>query len=295
VHDEAGLRAPVTEPLRDFSHEKPASDEVFRLYRSLYAYDPRDLDSRVEGIDEENSCWKREKISFAATYGNERVVAYLYLPKRATPPYQTIIYGHPGMALRLPSLQHGEEPFFDFLVKGGRAFLVPVLTGHYQRRYTTAAAGPHEARDRLILESRDFRRAIDYMVSRPDVDRSRLGVFALSRGGQVMPVLAVGEQRLKAAVFGSVGLILDRRQLPEADPFNFVPRFQVPTLMLGGRSDFMFPLETSQRPMFRLLGTPENDKRLVIFDQGHGEMGANYRALIKEALDWYDRYLGPVK
>ena len=74
-------------------------DEVFRLYqKALYAYDPMDLDSKVEGIDEENSYWKREKVSFAAAYGNERVLGYLYLPKHATPPYQTIIYGHPGMA-----------------------------------------------------------------------------------------------------------------------------------------------------------------------------------------------------
>ena len=129
VREESGLQAPVTRPIRDFSKEKPVPDEVFRLYRSLYAYDPADLDSRVEGIDEENSYWKREKISFAAAYGNERVTGYLYIPKHATPPYQTILYAHPGMALRLSSPQPGEEQFFDFVVKSGRAFLLPVLNG----------------------------------------------------------------------------------------------------------------------------------------------------------------------
>ena len=118
------------------------------------------------------------------------------------------------------------------------------------------SAGPNAARDRLILESKDFRRSIDYLVSRPDVDRDRLGVLGMSRC-VVTPVLAVGEQRLKAAVLLGCGLSFDRRQLPEADPFNFLPRFQVPTLMVGGRSDFVFPLETSMRPMFRLLGAPE--------------------------------------
>ena len=80
---ESGLQAPVTGPVRDFTKEKPVPDEVFRLYRSLYAYDPTALDARVEGIDEENSYWKREKISFAAAYGNERVLGYLYIPKHA--------------------------------------------------------------------------------------------------------------------------------------------------------------------------------------------------------------------
>jgi len=291
VRQESGLQAPVTRPVRDYTKEKPVSDEVFRLYRSLYAYDPADLDARVEGIDEENSNWKREKISFAAAYGNERVSGYLYMPKRATPPYQTILYAAPGLSTRLPSPQPGEEHYFDFLVKSGRAFLLPVLKGHYQRRYAAPAAGPNAERDRLILESKDFRRSIDYLVSRPDVDRDRLGAFGISRGS-LLPVLAVGEQRLKAAVLVSVGLSFDR-SLPEADPFDFLPRFRVPTVMVGGRSDFMFPLETSQGPMFRLLGAPEKDKRLAHWDGGHCPL--NYQAAIKEALDWFDRYLGPVK
>ena len=109
----------------------------------------------------------------------------------------------------------------------------------------------------------------------------------------MLPVLAVGEQRLKAAVLLAAGLYFDRSRLPEADPFHFLPRFQVPTLMVGGRTDFLFPLETSQRPMFRLLGAPEKDKRLVLLEGGHAP--ANYPTAIKETLDWLDRYLGPVK
>jgi serine/threonine protein kinase/formylglycine-generating enzyme required for sulfatase activity/pimeloyl-ACP methyl ester carboxylesterase len=295
VSEEFRLRAPVTRPIRDFSKETPVSDEVFRLYRSLYAYDPTALDARVEGIDEENSYWKREKISFAAAYGNERVLGYLYIPKHATPPYQTILYADPGMSTRLPSPQPAQEHFFDFLVKSGRAFLLPVLKGQYQRRYADPPAGPNEDRDRLILESKDFRRAVDYLVSRPDVDRDRLGVFGFSRGARLVPVLAVGEQRLKAAVLNRVGLSYADPPPPEADVFNFLPRFRVPTLMGGGRSDFVFPVETSQRPMFQLLGAPEEDKRLVLWDGGHGDIGPNFLGAIKEALDWFDRYLGPVK
>ncbi|MCX6636334.1 MAG: protein kinase [Acidobacteria bacterium] len=290
---ESGLQEPVTRPVRDYSKEKPVPDEVFRLYRSLYAYDPADLDSRAEGIDEENPYWKREKISFAAAYENERVSGYFYIPKHRSPPYQTILYAHPGMSIRLPSLQPAEEHFFDFLVKSGRAFLVPVLKGHYQRRYAAPPAGPNAVRDRLILESKDFRRSIDYLASRPDVDRDRLGVYGLSRGACLLPVLAVGEQRLKAAVLVGVGLPVGWGLLPEFDSFKFVPRFQVPTLMVNGRSDFIFPLETSQRPIFRLLGASEKDKRLVLQDGGHAQ--PSYQTAIKEELDWFDRYLGPVK
>jgi formylglycine-generating enzyme required for sulfatase activity len=290
---EAGLQVRVTRPVRDYSGDKPASDEVFRIYLSQYGYDPTDLDVRVEGVDEENSYWKREKISFATTYGNERIFAYFYVPKHGSPPYQTIIYAEPGMALRLLTQQPGEERLFDFLVKSGRALLFPVLKGQYQRRYAAPPAGRNESRDRLILESKDFRRSIDYLVSRPDVDRGRIGVYGLSRGGGLVPVLAVGEQRLKAAVLFNVCMGAGRRPPPDTDPSIFLPRFRVPTLIVNGRLMFGCPLEASQLPMFRLLGAPEKDNRLLL--QEGGSLRPNLNIAIKEALDWYDKYLGPLK
>jgi pimeloyl-ACP methyl ester carboxylesterase len=81
--------------------------------------------------------------------------------------------------------------------------------------------------------------------------------------------------------------------LPEADPLNFLPRLRVPTVVVGGRYDFVFPLEISMGPMFRLLGAPEKDKRLVLYDGGH--VPPDNKTVIKETLDWLDRYLGPVK
>jgi dienelactone hydrolase len=292
VRAESGLQAPVSRPIRDYRTEKPVSDEVFRLYESLYAYDPSPLDARIEAVDEGNAYWKRERVSFAAGYGSERILGYLYLPKRATPPYQTIVLVSPSYAYQLPSPPQFSEYWNDFLLKSGRAVLVPIVKGHYQRRYATPAAGPYEARDRLILESKDFRRSIDYLVTRPDVDRDRLAVSGASLGVK-MAFLTVGEQRLKAAVIINSGLFLGRRQLPEVDPLHFLPRFRFPTLVVGGRYDFLFPLETSMGPMFRLLGAPEKDKRLVLWEGGH--VPPDDKLIVKEELDWLDRYLGPVK
>jgi hypothetical protein len=44
--------------------------------------------------------------------------------------------------------------------------------------------------------------------------------------------------------------------------------------------------------MFNLLGTPKNDKNLIIYDAGHLVPRTD---LIKETLAWYDKYLGAVK
>ena len=64
--------------------------------------------------------------------------------------------------------------------------------------------------------------------------------------------------------------------------------------MPNGRDDFRFPLETSQLPLFRLLGTPEKDKRHVVLDGGHLAV-AGRPDVMKEILDWLDHYLGPVQ
>ena len=99
------------------------------------------------------------------------------------------------------------------------------------------------------------------------------------------------ERRFKAIVLNVGGLAM-YKTLPEIDPINFLTRIYQPVLMLNGKYDMFFPVETSQRPMFNLLGTPEKDKKIIIYDTGHLVPRTD---LIKETLAWYDKYLGPVK
>ena len=101
------------------------------------------------------------------------------------------------------------------------------------------------------------------------------------------------EPRFKAAILEVGGLALYRGEtLPEADPFHFAPRVKVPTLMLNGRYDFLAPVETSQLPLFRLLGTPEAQKRHKVFETAH-DLGIQRNQVARENLDWLDRHLGP--
>ena len=58
-------------------------------------------------------------------------------------------------------------------------------------------------------------------------------------------------------------------------------------VQLNGRYDFFFPLESSQLPMFRLLGTPAAEKRHVIEDGSHFVPRVR---MIQETLAWLDRY-----
>lgn len=61
--------------------------------------------------------------------------------------------------------------------------------------------------------------------------------------------------------------------------------------MVSGRQDFARPVETQQRPLFNLLGPPRDQKRLALFEGGHIP---RLQDIIREILDWLDRYLGPV-
>lgn len=275
---------------RDYAAEKPASHEVFRLYRSFHSYGRTELEPVVESV-EKAELWRHEKVSFAAAYGRERVAAHLFLPKGARPPHQTIVYFPSGEAPALASSDNLRMRYLDVVLRSGRAVMYPVYKGTHERRLPGRTQGPSKYRDLMIQISKDFGRSIDYLETRTDIDRDRLAYYGISWGACVAPLLLAGESRIKTAVLQGGGLELEESP-PEVDPFNFVPRVTVPVLMLNGRYDFELPLEASQKPLFRLLGTADKDKRHVLFESGHG--GYPMTDLIKEILDWLDGHLGPV-
>ena len=113
----------------------------------------------------------------------------------------------------------------------------------------------------------------------------------VSWGADLGSIMVAIENRIKVAVLVA-GACDPDKELPEADPMNFAPHVRVPTILLNGRYDSMFPLDTCQEPLFHALGTPPQNKRLVLFDSGHSPPET---PKMKETLDWLDKYLGPVK
>ena len=283
------LTGPIEKPARDRGTENPVTDREFRILQNFYSYDHTALRAVTESVDESSRDWKMEKIGFDAAYGNQRVTARLYLPRNAKPPYQTIVYFPPRSALYMRSIDDFEVRFISFLVKTGRAVLYPVYQGMYERRLT-APPGPSGERDRVIEQSKDLRRSLDYLETRPDIALSRIGYYGISDGARLGLIQLAEEARIRAAVLSAGGLSPGRKPL-EIDEINFAPRVRIPVLMLNGRYDFMYAADSDQVQMFRLLGTPEKDKRYVLFNSGHMPV---QQQEIKETLDWFDRYLGPV-
>ena len=225
---------------------------------------------------------------------DSNVIAYLYLPKNTKPPLQTVVFFHGSNAILARSIASANTAAIDFVIKSGRAVLLPVYKGTFERGDELASDYPNTTsfyRDHVIAWSKDLGRSIDYLETRPDIDRNRLAFYGLSWGGAMGAIMLPIETRFQAAVLYVGGFYL-QKALPEVDQINFLPRVKIPVLMLNGRYDFFLPVGTAQLPFYRLLGTPKEHKRYMVYDTGHNIPRTE---LIKETLDWLDRYLGPVK
>jgi predicted esterase len=284
--------APVTQPYFDFNEIEPVDDETFAIYASFYSYDPGDLEAELEAVDSSEH-WRKERVSYTAAYGDERVQAYVFLPTNAQPPFQTVVYfPSSGANALLSSQQLADIRLIDFIPRSGRALVYPVYKGMYERRIDNPRPGEIARRQRIVWLSQDVQRTVDYVIDRPDLDGDRLAYVGLSQGAWLGLIPLALEPRFRTAVLIAGGLHASQlARLPETRPWNFAPRVTVPTLIINGRRDFGLPYETSQLPMLRLLGTPEADKRLVALDSGHVPP---WNEVIRETLDWLDRYLGPV-
>jgi eukaryotic-like serine/threonine-protein kinase len=285
-------QAPIARVVRDYSKETPVGDAEFKVYLRQYAYDRTPLNAVIEQTDTTED-WTRQKVSFDAAYGKERMLAYVFIPKKGSPPYQPIIL-FPGSGAIYASSIDQDAAYWDFIVRSGRVLVQPIYRGTLDRRTELNDDEPNGTasyRDYVIQWARDLGRTIDYLETRDDMNVARAGYFGVSWGGMMGGLMPAVETRLKVAVLLVAGLDFGR-PLPEADPFNFLPRIHIPVLMLNGRLDHFFPVETSQVPMFQLLGTPPEQKRQLIYDAGHLVPRSQ---VIKETLDWFDKYLGPVQ
>jgi len=290
------LTAAIAPPTRDYAREKPVGDDVFQAYKRLYSYDRTPIAAVVDARDTTAAEWTRETVSFPAPYGNERIAVHVFLPKRARPPYQTIVYFPGAGAWDVRTSQRTfQAPLFDFLLKSGRAVVMPVLKGAYERgddRFRSDHPKNTSLwRDHVIAWYKDVARTLDYMETRRDLAIDKVGYVGFSRGGAVAPVLLAQEPRVRTAVFWVPGFYMERPP-PEVDAVNFASRMKIPVLVLNGRFDYTFPEDASQVPFFQALGTPADQKRRVVYDVGHN-LPTN--EMIKETLDWFDRYLGPVR
>jgi formylglycine-generating enzyme required for sulfatase activity/dienelactone hydrolase len=293
------VRGPVERKVREYSQERPANDPQFEIFRRFYAYDPVAL--KVISHDTlDMTYWTLETVSYESAYG-ERIPAYVYLPKNAAAPYQSVVYFPGSTAEMTARSENRREDFVHGLVRSGRAVIYPVCKGTYERAirgddpvYLTldppAVTRPRARQDNVIMAMRDVLRSVDYLESRQDMRTDKIAYFGASLGARLGAIALALEHRFAAAVLLDAGLHLTSKEdrLPESDEINFLPRVRAPTLMSNGRFDRGFPVEESQRYFYQWLGATK--KRHLLHDRDH--IPGVEDAEMREMLGWLDEHLG---
>jgi formylglycine-generating enzyme required for sulfatase activity/dienelactone hydrolase len=286
------LRQSISMDFRDYSKEKPVSDATFANFSRQFIYDKTPLGATIEKTIE-NEAWKAEVVSIDAGYNNERLVVYVFLPRNYTAPLQPVVFfpGSNGI------YESKFDPTFvntrlDFIIKSGRALIYPIYKGTYERQddlKSDLTDTTVRYKDHLVMWVKEYSRTIDYLETRKDMQADKVGYLGWSWGGFMGGIIPAVEKRIRAVVLNVGGMGMEKA-LPEVDQINYLPRVTQPVLMLNGTYDMYFPLESSQKPMFRLLGTPQGEKKMLVYASGHLVPSSEF---IKETLAWFDTYLGP--
>ncbi len=297
LHAEPALAkasGPQPRAFSDYAKERPVPDAVFAGVRPIFDYDRTALNAKVDARDSSPEEWTVEHVSFDAAYGGERMMAVVFLPKHHPAPFQPVVLFPGSNVISAASSADMRDVLISFLMKNGRAVVLPILKSTYERHDSLHTDLPDSSifwREHVVMWVKDMRRTVDYLGTRADMDSARIGYFGVSWGSNQAPLVLATEPRFKAAVLYVAGLTMERGR-PEVDPFNFLPRVTQPVLMLSGKYDFFFPVELSQKPFFQWLGTPADRKKYVVFEGGHDVPRTD---LIAGTLGWFDLYLGPVR
>jgi formylglycine-generating enzyme required for sulfatase activity len=272
----------------------PAPEAEVRARFAYYEYDREaPFDATVEFT--ETNDWRRERITYNGPDG-QPALAYLYLPKHFSGPYQVIHLFPPGnVTRRIYTVPEAIENEYAEFVRAGRAIFVVVLKSFLERDGEV----PVWLRDDLDHASIEFieayarhtiemRRGLDYLLSREDVDSDGVAFFGVSIGGPMLVLPAV-ESRYKAVMLLSSGIGDQAAQIHKAArPIDFVPLIQGPKLLVHGLYDEWAPLRPSAQPLYDLLKGP---KRMENYDGAHWP---SQQQLVLPVNAFLDETFGPV-
>ena len=156
----------------------------------------------------------------------------------------------------------------------------------------------------------DEHRAVDYLVSRPEVDPKRIGAFGLSMGSTKAWWLTALDPRIKLCIdlccMTDFDALIKANNLKGHGIYYYVPSLLkhfstgqineliVPRahLSLNGRNDSLTPPAGVERvrdhlaPLYAKYGKAE-DCRVELFDCGHEELPEMRRL----TMEWMDRHL----
>lgn len=257
----------------------PIGLEAFEVMRQFFNYDQQiPLDANiVERIDEPN--YVKEKLVFSGP-GNSRVPGYLAIPKTGTAPYPCVLQLHgigdskngwwqddsfvSGMLLTRQLLEAG----FAVLSLDAEYHGERLANNNFESAnvFTFQKGWFLRARDMIVQSATEYRRAIDYLGSRKEIDTSRIGMIGYSMGGMMTFNVAAVDNRIKASV-ACVTPIL-KEPFSAMNVYNFAPYLRSQSfLMLMGTTDERNYTKEDAQKLHQLI--PIANKELVFYESGH--------------------------
>jgi formylglycine-generating enzyme required for sulfatase activity/dienelactone hydrolase len=272
----------------------PVEEKTFKTYFAHYRYDKKPLNPQI--VDStETADWIKEKIIFSGA-NKDHIIAYLYLPKKAAKPFQCINWiPHSGVISGSQNTDEAAEYGLAAHIKAGRALLAIVPKGARERPRDPSFEHPDIAtvkyREMVIEYVTEFSLGIDYLATRDDIDMDKLAFLGTSWGATRTGVIIAALERRYGSVIFVAGGIPKRnlKALPEVNMINFAPNIKAPKLLLNGKYDEAFALETEALPFYELLTEP---KKLVLVESGHVPPMEKRVPIVNK---WLDDTLGPVK
>jgi cephalosporin-C deacetylase-like acetyl esterase len=272
---------------------RAVSPELFRVVSRFYDYDRSSPLNAGVISRQERPTYTREKVVFSGMLGS-RVPAYLALPKTRT--------GRVPVVLLLDGIQGSKERWFeqdswprgplvtDSLLAAGIGVLALDARYHGERVAESDFRAPNlngaAFQELFIPTVIDYRRALDYLATRPEVDTARIGALGLSMGGMMSFALASLDPRVRVVAAGvtPVSAFKDADQIG-VSPQTFAPYVRnVPVLMQMGRTDGFYN-EADVQAFYNLI--PGTRKELVWYDSGH-RLPEEYAP---RAVAWLKQYL----
>jgi dipeptidyl aminopeptidase/acylaminoacyl peptidase len=300
--------------ISSFAHSKDKQDELkkmlleddaFQAILQFYEYD-KDIPlaaAVVEKMDQKK--FTKEKIVFRGAH-DYRVPGYLAIPMTGTPPYPCVLQIH-GMTLSKEDFwqsnsYHKGHLLTQALLHEGIAVLAldaqyhgeRIIFNDFQSTYVMVFQEKklNRLREMVVQTIVDYRRAIDYLETRKEIDPNRIGVIGYSLGGTMSLILSGVDSRIKVTTACVAPLLMhpispDQPDLSAIAPYNFIRVINgQPVLMLMGRNDYEVNYTVDEAQTFYDLIKGEA-KEIVFYDCEHRLPEGH----VLKALQWFKNHI----
>lgn len=282
------LFAPNYVVIEDLTSVAPIPDVIFDTLVNAGKYTSLPMEAVTEQSDISHRDYDSETVIVNGVDGN-RMKFEVIMPKVKQESYSAIIF-FPGSDALIPSEFDATHyvDMLNFVPKSGRVLVIP----HYRELWEHADAttsqrllNPTSGPAFIRMWAQDIRRTFEYLDSRSDIQNGDTAFFGISLGAIMGSYLVpYNQDRLATAMLVSGGL-------SNKTAAQFIQRIAIPTIMINGKTDYIFPVDPAQTLMYKYIGTPPEHKRHVIIEGGHMPDKA---ALARESLLWLDRYQSQV-